>query len=330
MTNAQKGLAFGILVGFAWGLDTVLMGVLSSNNPVLSQASSAASLVVAFLHDFFCFLWLLLVMLYIKQLKQTFQLLNTKKGKAVCLAAFVGAPIGMSGFVLGIKYAAPTYASAISVIYPGVGAILAYFILKEKINFKAILGIALSLVGSVALGYSKIDISVYPQFYLGIAFTILAVFGWAFESVILGFAMKKIKDEEHIQASPQQFLTLRYFTSTIVYGLLIMPLVNGYQTISQLSSSTFVSFAGIAILGAITYLSWYKAVDYVGAGMGTALNSTASFWALIFSWILLGKPITPYLAICSAIIITGVFIFALASQKIMYRRNNYAITTRHR
>jgi len=315
MTNSQKGLAFGILVGFAWGLDTVLMGVLSRNSIVLSNATSATSLVVAFLHDAFCFMWLILVMSLTKQFLSTFKLLKTKKGRAVCIAAFIGAPIGMSGFVLGIKYAAPAYASAISVIYPGIGAILAYFILKEKLSIKAILGISLSIIGSAALGYSKIDISVYPQFYLGIAFTCIAVLGWASEGVILGYAMKKIKNEENIEATPEQFLTLRYFTSAMVYGLLIMPAVGGYNAIVHLPSSEILSFAGIAILGTITYLSWYKAVSYVGAGLGTALNSTASFWALIFSWLILKQPITPYLAICSGVIIIGIFIFALASQK---------------
>lgn len=315
MSNNQKGLAFGILVGFAWGLDTVLMGLISLNNSILSNATASVSLVIAFLHDSFAFIWLLLVMVCIKQLKSTFSLLKTKKGKAACLAAFVGAPIGMSGFVLGIKYASPAYASAISVIYPGIGAILAYLILKEKLNIKAVIGILLSLIGSIALGYSKIDINIYPDFYLGIGFTVIAVFGWAFEGVILGYAMKKIKDETHIKASPHQLLTLRYLTSTVVYGLIIIPVVGGYETITQLSGNTFIYFAGISTLGVITYLSWYKAVDYVGAGMGTALNSTASFWALIFSWIILGKEITPYLAICSLIIIVGVFIFALGSQK---------------
>jgi len=315
MTNSHKGLCFGILVGFAWGLDTVLMGMISSNSDILANASSATSLVTAFLHDAFCFMWLVIVMSLLKEIVPTFKLLKSKKGKAACLAALVGAPIGMSGFVLGIKYASPAYASAISVIYPGVGAILAYFILKEKIPFKASVGIAISILGSVALGYSKVDLNLYPQFYLGIAFSVLAVFGWAFEGVILGYAMKKIKDEEHIIAKPLHFLTLRYFTSAVVYGLIIMPFVKGYDTIIMLPPSTIVSFAGIAILGAITYLSWYKAVDYVGAGLGTALNSTASFWALIFSFFILKIPITPYLALCCAIIITGVFIFALSSQK---------------
>lgn len=308
--NLKKGLFFGSLVGLAWGLDTVLMGLVG-NNTILKTAASS-TLVSAFLHDGFCFFWLLIVALFRKELLGVFKLLKTKKGKVTCLAALVGAPIGMSGYVMGIKYAAPAYASSLSVIYPGIGAILSYFILKEKLSKRAVIGIFISLLGSAALGYSKVDLNMYPEFYKGMAFTILAVLGWASEGVIIGYAMKKIKDEEHIKASPQQFLTIRYLTSFVTYALIIMPLVGGYDTVVKLTTNKeILFFPGIAILGAITYLSWYKAVDYVGASMGTALNSTAAFWAIIFSSLILGTEITPYLAVCGLVIILGVFIFAV-------------------
>lgn len=308
--NLKKGLFFGGLVGLAWGLDTVLMGLVG--NATILKTATSSTLVSAFLHDGFCFFWLALVAIYRRELVDIFKLLKTKKGKATFMAALVGAPIGMSGYVIGIKYAAPAYASSLSVIYPGVGAILSYFILKEKLSKRAILGITISLIGSAALGYSKVDLSLYPNFYKGMAFTLLAVFGWASEGVIIGYAMKKIKDEEHIKATPQQFLTIRYLTSFMVYGLVIIPLVGGYDTVGQLvSNNEIFYFPMISILGAITYLSWYKAVDYIGASMGTALNSTAAFWAIIFSSVILGTEITPYLAICGLIIILGVFIFAV-------------------
>lgn len=91
-------------------------------------------LVTAFFHESFCFVWVALVLIFGKQFKHVFHLLfKTKKGKAAALAALVGSPIGMSAYLLGIKYATAPYASSISVIYPGVGAILSYFILKEKL-----------------------------------------------------------------------------------------------------------------------------------------------------------------------------------------------------
>ena len=95
--NLKKGLFFGVLVGLAWGLDTVLMGLVG-NTPILSVAKSS-TLISAFLHDGFCFVWLAAVMLFRKELGGAFRLLKSKKGKVAVLAAIIGAPIGMSGYV---------------------------------------------------------------------------------------------------------------------------------------------------------------------------------------------------------------------------------------
>lgn len=311
-SNLSKGLMFGVLVGIAWGLDTVLMGLIGGSSIFNGISSTTKSLVSGFFHDGFCFVWLAIIMFFRKELKGVFKLLRTKKGKASVIAALVGAPVAMSGYLIGINYASAPYASSISVIYPGVGAILSYFILKEKLSLRAIIGIAISLIGSIALGYSKVDLTQYPNFNLGILFTCIAVLGWALEGVIIGYAMKKIKDEENIKATPQQFLTIRYLTSLLTYGFIIIPAIGGYSTVTKVMCSNVVIFiALISTLGVTTYLSWYKAVDYVGAAMGTALNSTAAFWAIIFSAIIVGTKITPRLAICGIVIIVGVFIFAV-------------------
>lgn len=302
--NFKKGLLFGVLVGIAWGLDGVLMGRMGTN-PIftdeafaLSQGISQTSfifspLVTAFFHESFCFLWVALVLLFGKQLKQVFYLLcKTKKGKATALAALIGSPIGMSAYLLGIKYATAPYASSISVIYPGVGAILSYFILKEKLSLRTVMGIAISLLGSFMLGFNPSG-DVPNTFFKGILFACVAVLGWALEGVIICFAMKHIKGEDHIQAAPQQLLCLRYFISMISYAVIVLPIIKGYPLAGYIVSEGYVfKYAAIAILGAITYLSWYKAVDLIGSAMGTALNSTAALWTIIFSAVLFGSQIT--------------------------------------
>lgn len=161
----RKGILLGILVGIAWGLDGVLMGKIGTNSIfvdlsyALSKGISEKSflfspLVTAFFHESFCFFWVAVVLLFRKQLKQVFYLLfTTKKGKATALAALVGSPVGMSAYLLAIKYATAPYASSISVIYPGVGAILSYLILKERLSIRALVGIAISLTGSFMLGF---------------------------------------------------------------------------------------------------------------------------------------------------------------------------------
>lgn len=320
--NFKKGLMFGILVGIAWGLDGVLLGRVQEVfttpeflNTYSSMGISALSvqyapLVTAFFHESFCFVWIALVLLFSKQLKHVFYLLfKTKKGKAIALAAIVGSPIGMGAYLLGIKYATAPYASSISVIYPGVGAILSYLILKEKLSKRAIIGIVISLFGSVMLGLKPGNVP--STFMLGLIFSLIAVAGWALEGVIVGFAMKHIKDEDHIQATPQQFLCLRYFIAMIAYAVVVLPIIKGYPLAGYVvTSGMFIKIALIAILGAITYLSWYKAVDLVGAAMGTALNSTAAFWSIVFTAILFGQ-FDPSVAIWCVVIVIGVFVFAI-------------------
>ncbi|QEK11234.1 DMT family transporter [Crassaminicella thermophila] len=312
----KKGLMFGILVGLAWGLDTVLMGKIGGFEIFLN--SKATPLVQAFFHDGFCFIWLGLLLLFKKDLTKAFQLMKTKKGKVTMIAALVGAPVGMSGYLMGVKYASAPYASSISVIYPGVGAVMSYFILKEKLSLRAVIGIAISILGSAALGYSKVDLDVYPHFYKGIAFALLAVLGWASEGVIIGYAMKKIQTdkEDDVEAKPIHFLTIRYLVSFLAYGLVVLPIVKGYGLAGEvIRTGTILYLAGIATLGAVTYLSWYKAVDLIGAAMGTALNSTAAFWAVIFSG-LMGTKITPYLAFWCFVIVLGVMIFAVDPKEV--------------
>ncbi|MFD3157969.1 EamA family transporter [Haloimpatiens sp. FM7330] len=154
--------------------------------------------------------------------------------------------------------------------------------------------------------------NVPETFSKGIMFALIAVLGWASEGVIIGFAMKRIKDEDHIEAAPQQFLCLRYFISMVSYAVIVLPMIKGYGIASEVISTGLVfKYGAIAILGAITYLSWYKAVDLIGAAMGTALNSTASLGAIIFSALIFGNKISSTLAIWGIVIVLGVFIFAV-------------------
>ena len=319
----STGILLGILVGVAWGLDGVLMGrvglspIFTDRAFALGQGISARSfdfspLVTAFFHESFCFVWVALVLLCSRQLKQVFYLLfKTKRGRAAAVAALVGSPIGMSAYLLGIKYATAPYASSISVIYPGVGALLSYLILKEKLSVRAVIGIAISLTGSFMLGFNPTG-DVPETFAKGVLFAAVAVLGWALEGVMIGVAMKHIKGEDDVEARPQQLLCLRYFVSMLSYAVIVLPAIGGWPMAGQIvRTGMVVQYAGIAILGAFTYLCWYKAVDLIGAAMGTALNSTAALWTIIFSAVLFGNKITGTLAFWGVVIVCGVFVFAI-------------------
>ncbi len=330
----RKGILFGILVGIVWGLDGVLMGRVGLS-PLFTDQTYAASLgisgtalsfsplVTAFFHESFCFLWVSLVLLFRKQFRQVFRILfSTRKGRATALAALVGSPIGMSAYLLGIRYAGAPYASSISVIYPGVGALISWLVLKEKLSKRAVIGIAVSLFGSFMLGFNPAG-DVPETFGKGVLFAGLAVLGWALEGVIIGFVMKHIKGEDKVEATPQQLLCIRYFIAMLAYAGIVLPLIGGYPMAGEIVSQGLVfRYGGIAILGAITYLSWYKAVDLIGAAMGTALNSTAALWTLIFSAVLFSGKVTPALVIWGVVIVIGVFLFSVDPAALLKKRRN--------
>ena len=165
------------------------------------------------------------------------------------------------------------------------------------------------------LGF-KPSAGVPSTFMMGVGFAALAVLGWALEGVMIGYAMKHIHDEDHIDATPQQLLCLRYFIAMLTYAFVVIPVIQGYPMVREIVSEGLVfKYGGIAILGALTYLSWYKAVDLIGSAMGTALNSTAALWTILFSAILLNTPMTPSLIFWGVVIVCGVFIFAMDQKK---------------
>ena len=200
---------------------------------------------------------------------------------------------------------------------------LLFIILLSFILFSAdTIPQAMQRIGGL-FGAGKLPvISVQSVYYLRsygllLIFAAIAVLGWALEGVMIGFAMKHIKDEEDVQASPQQLLCLRYFVAMVTYAVVVLPVIKGYPMAFEIVSQGLVfKYVGIAILGAFTYLCWYKAVDMIGSAMGTALNSTAALWTIIFSAVLFRSKITGTLAFWGIVIVTGVFIFAIDPKKL--------------
>ncbi len=58
------------------------------------------------------------------QLRTALSKLKTRSGRFVMLGALMGGPLGMTFYVLAVKYIGASYTAAISAIYPAVGAFL--------------------------------------------------------------------------------------------------------------------------------------------------------------------------------------------------------------
>lgn len=291
----------GLLGGFFWGINTVVIGVALSMTPFArtEQVVFLAPFISTFIHDLFSSVWMFIYMAVKKQSGEFLQALKTKSGKFIVLAALVGGPVGMTGYVLSIKYIGAGYTAIISSMFPAVGAFLAYIFLKEKMRTDQIIGLAASVGGVIALG-STPGGSEVDNLVIGFMFALLCVFGWAAEAVIIAYGLRDA------EITDDQALQIRQLTSALFYGIIILPLMQGWGiTLDILPTTTSAIIVAAALFGTTSYLFYYKAINKIGATKAMALNITYSAWAIVFGFLLLGETVSLKEIIAGLVIISG-------------------------
>lgn len=293
----------GIIAAITWALETVILGIALDMAPFVSteQAIMLAPFVSTFLHDAFSAIWATIYNGIRGNLKNVWKAFKTKSGKFVLLAAVIGGPIGMTGYVLSIKYMGASIGAVASAAFPAVGAILAYFFLKEKMQWYRWIFLLATLGGVYGLSYSP-ELNV-TNFWIGLLGTFMCALGWGIEAVILAKSMKDeaVKDEYALQ--------LRQTTSAIVYGAIILPIIGGWGfTVDLFTSSTgwlLPLIALAALFATASYLFYYRAINKIGASKAMALNVTYAAWAILFTVILLRDTsvLKPMTIICSLIVL---------------------------
>ena len=299
--NSGFGISCGFLSGILWGLDTVLTGLVLSMPPFIDGAKAIiiAPIVSALLHDTFSSMWMMIYSLIKGELIKTIKLLKTRSGKFVCIGAIFGGPVGMAAYLLAIDSIGPGYTASISAIYPAIGAFFSYIFLKEKLSAKGWIGLTISIIAIIILGYTPQG-NISNNFIIGFICAIVCVLGWALESVICAYGMK---DDE---ISPTQALQIRQLVSALFYGIIIVPLIGGLELTKMAIKTNIVPILiVVALIGTLSYIFYYSAIDKVGPVKATGLNVTYSIWAIVFEIIFLGSPVTIKLIICAVLITIG-------------------------
>ena len=293
-------MIYGLFSGILWGLDTVLLGIALAMAPFIStyEAIFLAPFISTFFHDMASSIWMALYMIFKKQLKKTFKAAKTRSGRFIMLGAILGGPVGMTGYLLSIKYIGPSYTAIISSLYPAIGAVLSYIFLKEKLKPIAILGLFISISGIIILGYTPGG--EVTNLVLGFGFAMICVLGWSSEAVICAYGMK----EDEI--NPEESLQIRQLTSAVVYGFLIIPLIKGIKFTLLILPTAATGIIGLtALAGTASYVCYYKGIHKIGATKAMSLNITYSAWAILIGLILLGNDLDLKSIICCIAIIVG-------------------------
>lgn len=290
--------AFG--AALTWAFDTVILSIALSHTIFSAgEALLLASFISTFLHDATSTVFMWLYMGVKRQLAACWRALRSKSGKWMIFASIMGAPIGMSGYVMAINNIGPAYTAAISAFFPAVGAVLSYFVMKEKLKVYQWCGLLVSLIAIAVLGWTP-DSSAPGNWGLGIFGALLTVVGWGSEAVIMAYGMKEPG------VSDEHALLIRQTTSALSYTLVLLPLMGGWvATIEVFSSGAMPIVAIAAIFGTVSYLFYYKAIVRIGPARAMAVNITYSAWAIPVGFVLLGSIPSPIGIFCAFAIIIG-------------------------
>ncbi|HFI0092888.1 TPA: DMT family transporter [Streptococcus suis] len=299
MKISLRGNLQGLLSGMFWGLDTSLNSLILLMVPFVVEDSKllSSTLLLAFLHDFFsaCFLT---IDLSIKGcLKNTIQILKTRSAYFVMIAAVFAGPLGMRAYLFAVEKLGAGLTATISAIYPAVAALLGMIFLKDYLTRKGWFGLALTILAVIFLGYS--GFSQIEELFIGSLAALLCVIGWASESVITAYGMKE-------DILPKQALFIRQWTSSLVY--LLFMIIEGdvvYSLATVFSSQSILFIICLSVIGTLSYLFYYSAIDTIGPVRATGLNVTYSIWTVIFSLFLFGGQLDIKLIFSSIVIVIG-------------------------
>lgn len=295
-------MRYGIGSGALWGLDTVILAIALALNPFATDAH--ASLVSAALHDAVCALILLIFMAMRGRLKDTWRAVHTHSGRAVMVAALLGGPIGMSGYLLAIDQIGAGYTAIISTFYPALGTALAVAVLKERMRPRQVIALAVAIGAIIATSYTSTSVS--GSALWGVLGALAAVVGWGCEAVILAWGMRDdaVDNETALQ--------IRETTSGLTYLVLVVPLGGALSSTGQALTSPgamgLVALAAAA--GTASYLFYYKAIDLLGAARAMALNISYSAWAVLFAFLLQSIVPAPIQIVLCVVILVGTVLAA--------------------
>ena len=309
----------GIIAGFTWAIETIILGVALAMSPFVSteQAVMLAPFASTFLHDACSAIWACIYNGVRGKIPDVVKALKTRSGKLVSLAAVIGGPVGMTGYVLSVNYMGASIGAVASAIFPAIGAVLAYFFLKEEMQWYRWVFLILSLLGVYGLSYSP-DLNI-TNFWLGFVGTLMCAFGWGIEAVIIA---KCVQDDA---VTDEIALQIRQTTSALVYGIIILPIMHGWGFTASLFTGTgmlipTIALAALAATG--SYLFYYRAITQIGASKSMALNVSYSAWAVVLSIVIFHDMslLNPETILCTiAVIVFG--ILAAADYKELFNKD---------
>lgn len=215
-------------------------------------------------------------------------------------------PTGLTGvflynflWVTGLNYTYAGKASIIIAINPVFTAILAFFIFKEHLNFKKVIGIIMAFTGVCIIivdgNFSLQIINANKGDFIVLS---AAVF-WSLYTLIGKKVLQNISAFESVTYSC-------FWGATFMLPVFIFANFNNWEAGSV---SAWTAIVYLAIFATVLSFVWfYKGVKDIGAGKAASFIYFVPFFGVLISVLVLEEPLTFYLIIGGILIISGIYL----------------------
>lgn len=213
--------------------------------------------------------------------------------------------VGMFGyhvlFFIAVKYTTAINSSIIGASNPIITTILGIIFLKDRANYKRLLGILLSFTG-VFLTLTNADFSLIKSFYFnkGDLIMLLAVLMWASYGVFSKWVMPRY--------SP---MTLTFY-SFLFCTILIIPFViyeAPWKILNNIPNYSYIAVVYMSIFpSVIGYLVQQLSIKQIGPSRTSIFINLVPMFSIILSVLILKETLNPIKVLTAFLIVSGVYI----------------------
>jgi drug/metabolite transporter (DMT)-like permease len=301
-----SGYVDGLMSGATWGVVAIL---LPGSDRLSGGSLLAMSVAVAALFDTAAAFFLLVRSAVTGSLVDVVRVLVSKRALAVGACSVLGGPLFMGGYIAAVILAGPSDALTVTATYPVIGAILARFLLRQRLDRVGWLGVTVTAVGAalIAVDASGSDDSVFVL--VGIGLALAAAGAVALEGIVATRAM--------VGLDTNTVMAVRELLSAVMFGVVLVAVPGGIVTAGSVvaNAGLIVPIVCAGMIGGYSYAIWYRSIRKIGVARAMALNISYAMWGAVLAWSLLHAPLT-LLAITGCAVVTAGAVLTILSGRL--------------
>lgn len=213
------------------------------------------------------------------------------------------ATINIIFFVVGIKLTTANISQILYAVVPILVGLLTYFVLREKLSLRKIIGVILGFIGAFLVLFLPIlEKGKFSGDLLGNILLIIAVFSWS-----LYMMLSKKAQKSH---SPFHIVSIFIvITAVTLFPFFLFESISQYGWWTEMSVPAILSIIYVVLAGTIgTYLLNQYSIKHGGVVFASMAFYLSPLFGFLVAFILLGEQLTPILIFGAVATLVGVYL----------------------